>query len=110
MTSWTQGFEGGKVALVSSDKKTKPISIDFVKGKTAWRTQRVSKKELIAKAVWVTPKFKPRVLDATAGFGRDAFILSNLGCEVLMVERSPVLASMLKDALNRLYQAQDKIK
>lgn len=46
----------------------------------------------------------PHVLDATAGLGRDAFVLASLGCNVHMLERHPLLAALLADALTR---AQD---
>lgn len=42
-----------------------------------------------------------RVLDATAGLGRDAFLLAWLGAQVLAVERQPVIAALLEDALSR---------
>lgn len=48
---------------------------------------------------------KPRkgltILDATAGWGRDAAILASLGANVLMLERHPVMAALLEDALLR---------
>jgi 16S rRNA (guanine1516-N2)-methyltransferase len=40
-------------------------------------------------------------LDVTAGFGRDAFVLANLGCQVDMIERHPCIALLLDDALAR---------
>ena len=42
-----------------------------------------------------------RVVDATAGLGRDAFHLASLGCEVTAVERHPVLVLLLEDAQRR---------
>lgn len=42
------------------------------------------------------------MVDATAGLGRDAFILASLGARVTMIERSPVLAALLEDGLRRL--------
>jgi 16S rRNA (guanine1516-N2)-methyltransferase len=42
------------------------------------------------------------VVDATAGFGRDAFHLFHLGKRVIAIERSPVVAVMLADAIDRL--------
>ncbi len=44
------------------------------------------------------------VLDATAGLGRDAFVLASLGCRVQMVERHPVVAALLEDGLQRAKQ------
>ncbi len=43
----------------------------------------------------------PTVLDATGGFGEDAWLLASLGCRVLCVERNPVMAALLEDALRR---------
>ena len=40
-------------------------------------------------------------IDATAGFGEDAFVLAAAGYDVTMIERNPVLAAMIRDALAR---------
>ncbi|MCC5857282.1 MAG: class I SAM-dependent methyltransferase [Ectothiorhodospiraceae bacterium] len=57
--------------------------------------------EGLIRAVGARRGQRPTVLDATAGLGRDAALLARRGCPVLMVERSPVLAAMLADALRR---------
>ncbi|MBF0136323.1 MAG: class I SAM-dependent methyltransferase [Magnetococcales bacterium] len=44
------------------------------------------------------------ILDATAGLGRDAFALALLGCKVTMMERSPIIAALLEDGLERARQ------
>lgn len=44
---------------------------------------------------------RPRVLDATAGLGEDAWLLAAAGCEVTAVERHPVIHALLADALRR---------
>jgi 16S rRNA (guanine1516-N2)-methyltransferase len=41
------------------------------------------------------------VFDATAGLGRDALLLAQLGCRVVACERVPALAVMLEDAARR---------
>ena len=41
------------------------------------------------------------MVDATAGLGRDAFVLASLGCNVRLLERSPIIAVLLQDALER---------
>lgn len=58
--------------------------------------------EGLIRAVGARRGERPSVLDATAGLGRDAALLAARGCPVLMVERSPVLAAMLADALERI--------
>lgn len=42
-----------------------------------------------------------RIIDATAGLGQDAFALAEWGSEVELVERSPLIAVLLADALGR---------
>ncbi len=57
--------------------------------------------QMIAKAVGARPGRPLQVLDATAGLGRDAFVLATLGCRVQMLERHPVVAELLRDGLRR---------
>ncbi len=47
------------------------------------------------------PLADKRVLDATAGLGRDAFVLAQAGARVDMIEREPLLQVLLADALVR---------
>ncbi|MEZ8742370.1 class I SAM-dependent methyltransferase, partial [Photobacterium swingsii] len=60
--------------------------------------------QAIAKAVGLKGGVMPKVLDGTAGLGRDAFVLASLGCKVQMVERHPVVAALLDDGLTRAKQ------
>lgn len=46
-----------------------------------------------------------KVVDATAGLGRDAALLALAGCEVTAVERSAVMAALLRDGLQRAAEA-----
>ncbi|AKC32450.1 class I SAM-dependent methyltransferase [Candidatus Pantoea carbekii] len=90
-------------------KKDEPnlsgIFVDFVKGSLAYRRCFGGGRcEAIAKAVGIKGNYLPYVLDATAGFGRDAFLLSTLGCHVSMLERNPIVAALLYDALQRGYR------
>jgi len=41
------------------------------------------------------------ILDCTAGFGRDGFLLDSMGHDVTMIENSPIVAMLLKNALRR---------
>jgi len=62
-----------------------------------------SLKQPLLKAVGLRKTGQPlRVLDATAGFGEDAFLLAAFGCTVVAAERQPVVAAMLADAVRRL--------
>lgn len=72
------------------------------------REQGGGRGQPIAKAAGLKGlKRMPKVCDATAGLGRDSIVLAALGCEVVMVERSPVAAALLDDALARASQHPD---
>jgi 16S rRNA (guanine1516-N2)-methyltransferase len=79
-----------------------PIFVDFVAGTVGFRVRHSSRhKEPLARAVGLKGAIHPTVLDATAGLGRDAFVLASLGCTVTLVERSPIIAALLRDGLVR---------
>lgn len=84
------------------DKSVGDLCIDFTDGALTWRRQHGGGTgQAIAKAVGLKQKKNLTILDATAGTATDAFVLSALGCEVSMVERHPVVAALLADALER---------
>jgi 16S rRNA (guanine1516-N2)-methyltransferase len=94
----SQGLSLGE----AGKKAPKPVQVDFTAGKAAHRRQfGGGKSQLIAKAVGLHTGVKPRVLDATAGLGGDAFVLAGLGCSMLLLERHPVVAALLQDGLER---------
>jgi len=83
-------------------KKRITLDIDFASGAQAHRRKfGGGKSQAIAKAVGLSSKFKPEILDCTAGQGRDAFVLASLGSRVTMLERSPVAHALLQNALER---------
>ncbi|NNE86075.1 MAG: class I SAM-dependent methyltransferase [Alphaproteobacteria bacterium] len=47
----------------------------------------------------------PSVVDATAGLGRDAFLLASLGAEVTLIERSPEMHHLLEEGMRRAHEA-----
>ena len=57
------------------------------------------KSQHLAKAVGIDQGKGLKVVDATAGLAGDSFVLASLGAQVQMLERSPVLALMIEDAL-----------
>ena len=79
-----------------------PVYTEFTAGRGGWRGRRAAPRdEALARAAGVRGAMRPRVVDATAGLGRDAFVLAALGCEVTLVERHPVVAALLRDGLQR---------
>lgn len=61
----------------------------------------------LARAIGLKHGINPNVVDATAGLGRDAFVLASLGAHVTMIERSPILAALLNDGMQRLTHNED---
>ncbi len=87
------------------EPKLGAIYVDWVEGAVAHRRKfGGGKGQSIAKAAGLNKGVTPVVLDATAGLGRDAFVLASLGCRVQMVERHPVVAALLEDGLQRAKQ------
>jgi 16S rRNA (guanine1516-N2)-methyltransferase len=86
--------------------KTGAVFVDFASDALAYRRAHGGglKKEAIARAVGVKGNTAPTVVDATAGLGRDGFILASLGCRVTLLERSPIVAALLADGLARGYK------
>ncbi|XPE51521.1 class I SAM-dependent methyltransferase [Shigella flexneri] len=66
------------------------IFVYFVGGAMAHRRKfGGGRGEAVAKAVGIKSDHSPDVVDATAGLGRDAFVLASVGCRVRMLERNP---------------------
>lgn len=87
------------------EPKLGAIYVDLAGGAMAHRRKfGGGKGQAIAKAVGLKKGVTPSVLDATAGLGRDAFVLASLGCRVQMLERHPVVAALLDDGLMRAKQ------
>lgn len=84
------------------EPKLGAIKVDFVEGAVAHRRKfGGGRGQDIGKAIGLKHGFTPHVLDATAGLGRDAFLLASLGCKVTLMERMPIVAALLEDGLER---------
>jgi 16S rRNA (guanine1516-N2)-methyltransferase len=90
--------------------KVKPVSVDFLsKASSHRRVHGGGAGQAVAKAIGLNKNRTLRVLDATAGLGRDAFVMASLGAQVLMFERHPVVFQLLNDGLLRFnaYRSED---
>lgn len=106
VTSATEWYltehQGALVLRCVELPKQGDILVDFGSGAATYRRKfGGGKGEGIAKAVGLNKKPDLTVIDATAGLGRDAFVLASLGAQVTMVERNPAVAALLTDGLRR---------
>ncbi|GAA5316310.1 MAG: class I SAM-dependent methyltransferase [Candidatus Pelagadaptatus aseana] len=98
------------LSLKQTGKKAPgPVAAEFVSGAVAHRRKfGGGKGQMIAKAVGLNKGGQTlAVFDATAGLGRDSFVLSTLGCDVTMMERTPVVYELLLDGLSRARTTDD---
>ena len=88
----------------SEDRPLRPYSVDFLSPEWEFRRRRgLRENKAFLQAVGV--KNGARILDATAGFGQDSFLLAWGGANVTAVERSPVVLELLQDGLRRAFDS-----
>lgn len=101
----------GALGLASGEApKQHPVTVDFISGAARHRQQYGGgRSQAIARAVGLHQRKDLLVLDATAGLGRDAFVLASLGATVIMLERHPVVRLLLSDGLERARSSGDPL-
>lgn len=83
-------------------KEPAPLRVDFVTGAVAHRLRfGGGRGQAIAKAMGLRNGKTPTIIDATAGLGRDAFLLASLGANVTLIERSDAMHGLLADGIAR---------
>lgn len=83
-----------------------PVSAELASAAMRHR-RRGGQNELLGRAVGFGRKTPLNVLDATAGLGRDGFVLADLGCRVRLCERHPVIVELLANGLSRAQASDD---
>jgi 16S rRNA (guanine1516-N2)-methyltransferase len=84
----------------------KPLYTDF--SVQTWQHRRdAGKSQVLIKAI--KPKPGMRIIDATAGWGRDAAVLAAFGAQVLMLERNNIMVELLQNGLLRQSEHDKKI-
>jgi 16S rRNA (guanine1516-N2)-methyltransferase len=100
-----------QLTLQFPKEKLSPITVDFQSQRLLYRQKfGGGRQQPIARALGLKKGLTPKVVDATAGLGRDAFVLASLGCPVQMLERHPVIHALLEDGLRRLALTGDRGK
>lgn len=77
------------------------VSVDFHSKKLKYRSQSHINAELVNKAVLGKKKQPTTILDCTAGFGKDAYLMSLTGSLITACESNTLMYALLKDGLNR---------
>ena len=76
--------------------------VDFAGGAVGYRFRRGGERgHPLVRAAGVKRDRLPAIVDATAGLGRDAFLLASAGATVTLLERSAEVHALLKGALAR---------
>ncbi len=80
----------------------KELHLDFAGGAMGYRFRRGGERgHPLVKAAGLKKDRFPVIVDATAGLGRDSFLLASAGASVIMLERSAEVHALLKEALAR---------
>ena len=93
------GARGVELRLSSLAQK-RGILVDFSKIDRRTGAGNLSKKQPLPKAIGN----HSYIIDATAGFGKDAMLLALMGYNVTAIEQSPIISVMLRDGLYRAQQ------
>ncbi|MCB5410680.1 class I SAM-dependent methyltransferase [Pseudogemmobacter faecipullorum] len=82
------------------------LRVDYLSGAMAHRLKYGGgRQQTIGRAIGIRGKEELHVVDATAGLGRDAFIMASLGARVTLIERSEEMQLMLAEGLEQCRQA-----
>ncbi len=79
------------------EPKTGQVKVDFASGAIQRRARDDLRGQHLLRAVGTGLE----VLDATAGLGRDAFLLASVGNRLHLLEREPAIYALLADGLRR---------
>ena len=104
----------GQYWLHSYNQKEKPIGVqidreldrhlDFFK-----RSSVIN--ELLARSIGVKRGYRPKVLDLTGGLLGDSLLFLSFGCEVITLERHPIISFLLMSSLqNAKHPALSRLK
>lgn len=81
------------------------LRVDFVSGAVAHRLRfGGGRGQALAKAMGLRAGKTPMIVDATAGLGRDSFLLASLGAQVVMIERSEKMHSLLVQGMDQAFK------
>jgi len=84
------------------NKRPYPVLSDFIYKYKVYKTKDRSQSPIaLAVAMQDKDNRENYILDGTGGFGVDAFFLAYLGFNIVVLERDPVIYTLLKDGYHR---------
>lgn len=104
---WLTDRDGDLVLLCRDGGSLLETRVDFTDPALLYRLRTSGRRQGIGQAVGLNKHPSLSVMDCTAGLGRDAFVLAGLGCELVMVERHPVVHALLADGLSKAMSRGD---
>jgi 16S rRNA (guanine1516-N2)-methyltransferase len=82
------------------------LKCDFLQGAISHRLRfGGGRGQHLPKAVGLKGGQSPIIIDATAGLGRDAFLLASLGSQVTLIERSDMIHELLAAGMEAAHKA-----
>jgi len=97
--------EDGRLCLRAAHRpQVKPVCVDWDSADLRRRIA-AGRRELLPRACGLHKDASQSILDATAGLGRDGYVLAALGARVTLVERRAELIALLRDAHRRALAA-----
>ena len=92
-------------------KTAKELRVDFVEGPVAHRLRfGGGRGQDLPKAMGLRAGKTPTIIDATAGLGRDSFLLASLGAQVTLIERSEKMHALLAQGMERAAQEGGQLR
>lgn len=77
------------------------LTVDFDSPALQFRSRQALYSQSLVRAAGARPGAAPAVLDATAGLGKDAFLLASAGCRLDLLEADPVIHALLQNGMTR---------
>lgn len=85
------------LSVAQGSQKEVPVRVDFARTAFADR----GRGEALVRAVEGRKNVPRRIIDCTAGFGTDSFVLAQAGHQVSLVEQHPDVAALVGDGMAR---------
>lgn len=101
--------ESGALGLrAAHDRRTHPLYCDLADA-AARRLGSGARRSPLARACGLQRPGTPRIVDVTAGLGRDTATLAGLGATVQPIERHPALFALLADGWTRACAGDERV-